>query len=121
MTRYWGGIRHLLNLCNSKNIGGSVCMGLVPPGGHRPTGESLDVSVFLFARSKTLFIKHTGSVHLVGFSPANTFASEYMFSHAERTCHVRFDFIARSSTVINTLADKLLLILLENTDNNTTT
>ena len=59
------------------------------------------------------------AVHLVGF-PANNFASECIFSHDEITCHVRFVFV-RSSTVFNTLADKLLFILLENTDNNATT
>ena len=61
----------------------------------------------------------TLAVHLVGF-PANTFASECRFLQDERTCHVRF-VLARSSTVINPLADKLLFILLENTDNNATT
>ena len=56
----------------------------------------------------------TLAAHLVGF-PTNTFDSECIISHDERTCH------ACSSTVINTLANKLLSILLENTDNNPTT
>ena len=56
-------------------------------------------------------------VHLVD-SPANTFASECIFSHDEIKnipCAVCY-----SSKFINTLDDKLLFILLENTDNNAT-
>ena len=60
-------------------------------------------------------------VHLVGF-PANTpFASECIFSPDERTCHVSRFVLVRNSTVIDTLADKLLFILLKNADNNAKT
>ena len=87
---------------------------------HQPTGENLYVFMFLFAQSKMLFIKHTWLFIWFVYFPANTYTSEYIFSHDKRACHVRF-VLAQSLTVINTLADKLLFILLENTDNNATT